>query len=179
MDPKDYTGKEWDDLLRGMNAKQIKSSLRRALRAEAKKAVAIAQRHLASSGLNVEGNTSDWKKGVRSFIYNPTRGTGFLVTVKARAASRKTGKGEKSMHENRYGFKKPILMWAEGGTQPRKTKSKTKWFVRQKRGHSTGRMKAYGFLEKATPEMFQTVEAGLVPEIDNAVKKVAAKCGFI
>ncbi len=179
MDPKEYTGKEWDDLLREMNAKQIKSSLRSAMRAEAKKAVAIAQRHLASSGLKVQGDTSDWKKGIRSFVYNPSRATGFLVTVKARAASRKTGKGEKSMHTNRFGNKKPVLMWAADGTQYRKTKSQTKWFVRSKKGHRTGRMRDYDFLDKSTPEMFQSVETGLTPEIGNAVTKVARKCGFI
>lgn len=197
MDPKDYTGKEWDDLLREMNAQQIKASIRGAMRAEAKKAVAIAQRYLASSGLNVQGDTADWKKGIRYYIYSPSRATGFLVTVKARAASRKTGKGEKSMHRNRFGARKPILMWAVEGTQPRKRggrkftvkngiygthrTEKNRYWKETYRigGVSTGRMGKYPFLEEATSEMFQNVENGLTPELGKAVVKVARKCGFV
>ncbi len=179
MSPEEYTGKEWDDLLRQMNGTQIKKSMRGAIRAEARKAQKIAQGKLLSSGLQVRGSTSDWKKGIRTRIYPDNKGAGFMVTVKARAASRKTGKGEKSMHENRFGFRKPILMWAEEGTKNRSTKSQTKWFVRKKKGHSTGRMRAYGFMEAATPGMFRSVEAGLLPEVEKAVWKVAKKCGFV
>lgn len=171
-----YTGQEWTQLLREMTPRQLRNALKRSYRVEAKKAIAIARRHLSSSGLDVKGNKSDWGKGIRSHIYS--RGGGFLITVKGRSAG-KSGKGEKSMHTNRYGFKKPILMWAEEGTVRRKTRTQTKWFVRKKKGHSTGRMKAYGFLEKAMPEMFQTVESDLGADLGVAVEKVAKKCGFI
>jgi hypothetical protein len=179
MNPEEYTGKEWENLLRQMNGKQIKKSLRGALRAESRKAQKIAQSKLQTSGLRVQGDTADWKKGIRTRIYPDNKGMGFMITVKARAASRKTGNGEKSMHKNRFGFKKPILMWAEEGTKSRKTKTQTKWGFRKRKGHSTGRMGAYGFMEAATPEMFQSVEAGLAPEVDKAVTKVAKKCGFV
>jgi len=179
MKPEEYTGREWDELLREMNGAQIKKSLRGAIRAEARKAQKIAQGKLSTSGLQVKGNTSDWKKGIRVRIYPDNKGAGFMVTVKARAASRKTGMGEKSMHENRFGFKKPILMWAEEGTKGRKTKTQTKWGLRKRKGHSTGKMGAYHFMDDAAPEMFQSVEAGLTPEIERAVQKVARKCGFV
>ena len=179
MTPEQYTGQEWDELLRQMNGTQIKKSMRGAIRAEARKAQKIAQSRLASSGLQVKGNNADWKKGIRTRIYPDNKGMGFMVTVKARAASRKTGTGEKSMHVNRFGIKKPILMWAEEGTQSRKTKTQTKWFVRQRKGHKTGKMGAYGFLEDSAPEMFAAVEAGLTPEVSKAVEKVARKCGFV
>ena len=109
MKPEEYTGSEWQYLLKQMDGKEIKKSLRSAIRAEAKKAQKIAQDKLAATDLQVQGNTADWKKGIRTYIYNPNRATGFMVTVKARAASRKTGKGEKSMHQNRKGFKKPVF----------------------------------------------------------------------
>lgn len=179
MNPEEYTGKEWQELLRRMNGAQIKKSLRGAIRAEAGKARKIAQGKLLSSGLQVKGDTSDWKKGIRTRIYPDSKGAGFMVTVKARAAGRATGTGEKSMHKNRFGFKKPILMWAEEGTKDRKTKTQTKWGFRKRKGHSTGRMDAYHFMEDATPEMFQSVEAGLLPEVEKAVAKVAGKCGFV
>ena len=173
MDPNQYTGKEWTDLLRQMTPRQIRNSVKRAYRALSKEAVKVAQQKLASSGLKSSGG--DLKKGIRAFVYS--RGGGFLVTVKARAANRQ-GKGEKSMHTTRRGFKKPILMWAEEGTAERHTKSKTKWFTRSRKGHSTGKMPAYGFLASAEPEMFSIVERGLTPEVEKAVEKVAKKCGF-
>ena len=197
MRPEEYTGSEWQYLLRQMDGKEIKKSLRGAIRAEAKKAQKIAQSYLGTSGLEVKGNTGDWKKGIRTYIYNPSKATGFMVTVKARAASRKTGKGEKSMHQNRKGFKKPVLMWAEEGTLQRKRGGKRvrannahntakaqgriggAWQYVRRGGISTGKMQPYGFLEKATPEMFQAVEAGLTPEVGKAVENVAKKCGFI
>ena len=146
------------------------------------------------------GAEGTWSIGAEKFAY-PAGATIALppamVTVKARAASRKTGKGEKSMHQNRKGFKKPVLMWAEEGTQPRKRGGKRvkadnahntakaqgriggAWQYIRKGGIKTGRMKPYRFLERATPEMFQAVEAGLTPEVGRAVENVARKCGFI
>lgn len=179
MDPKDYTGREWTDLMRELSPKPLKNALKGAYRAEAKKVQGIAVRYLNSSGLGVQGNKADWPKGIRSYVYS--KGGGFLVTVKARKG--KGGK-DKGMHTNRYGSRKPVLMWAEDGTVERKTKSNrgrhTVMFIRRKRkGHSTGRMRAYGFLGKAEPEMYRAVETDLSKELESAVVKQARKCGFI
>ena len=171
MDPDKYTGSDWIELSKQLEPKQIRNALKRAYRAEAKKAVDVARQSLASSRLKVKGNTADWKKGIRSHIYS--RGGGFMVTVKARA-----GKNEKGMHVNRKGIKKPVLMWAEEGTTWRKTRSRSKFFVRKRKGHNTGKMPAYGFLKRAEPMMYNTVEQDLFPEVEKAVRKVAAKAGF-
>lgn len=171
-----YTGREWQELLRQMNGTQIKKSMRSAVRRVAAQAQKTAQGELLASGLKVKGDAADWKKGIRTRLYPDRMGAGFLVTVKARAASRKTGGGEKSMHKNRFGQKKPVLMWAEEGTAERRTSGRG--FLRRRKGHGTGRMGAYRFMEAATPEMFRQTESGLLPEVEKAVKKVAAKCGF-
>ena len=197
MNPKDYTGEEWTQLAKELTPRQMRNALKRSYRAEAKKALGIARRHLHASGMQVKGSQADWDKGIRSHIYS--KGGGFMLTVKARRANSK-GKGEKSMHQNRKGFKKPVLMWAEEGTQRRLSKSSNwryehsgswKLWARhgasmkpkkrkvRKDGINRGRMRAYGFLEKATPEMFQTVEADLGVEVGAAVEKVAKKCGFV
>lgn len=176
MNPKDYTGKEWTELLKSLTPRQIKNSVKRAYRKEADKACKIAVQKLRSSGLKVRGNSSDWEKGIRSHIYS--RGGGFMVTVKARGVN-KQGRGEKGMHKNRTGLKKPVLMWAEEGTTVRKTKSKTKIFVRKRKGHDTGAMPKCGFLESVAPEMSRSVETGLFPEIEIAVNKVAQKAGIL
>ena len=194
MQPNQYTGKEWTQLAKELTPRQLRNSLKRAYRAEAKKALAIARRELGASSMQVQGNQADWDKGIRSHIYS--KGGGFLITVKAHRANLK-GQGEKSMHENRKGFKKPVLMWAEEGTKPRQRggkkirikhgiysthrSGKTRYWTEtiRKGGISTGQMKAYGFLEKATPEMFQAVESDLTVEVGAAVEKVAKKCGFV
>ena len=125
-----------------------------------------------------------------------SKGGGFLITVKAHRSNLK-GEGEKSMHENRKGFKKPILMWAEEGTNYRQRggkkvrvkhgiygthrSGKTRYWTEtiRKNGIPTKRMPAYRFLDKATPEMNSTVETDLGKEVGVAVEKVAKKCGFI
>lgn len=176
MDPKDYTGKEWTDLLRGFSTRQIRNTLKRSYRKVGKEAQQIAVGKLRTSGLSIKG-ASDYDKGLRLHIYS--KGGGFLITVKARSASRKTGKGEKSMHVTRTGNKKPVWMWAEEGTKSRKTKTKTRIAVRARKSHSTGSMPAYGFLKAAEPEMFRAVENSLTKELETATVKVAKKAGFV
>lgn len=198
MRPEEYTGKEWQELAQQLTSRQLRNAMKGAYRKEAKKAVSIARGKLRASGMKVEGNRSDWEKGVRSHIYS--RGGGFLVTVKGRAGN--GNKKEKGMHENRrYGKTKrrlPILMWAEEGTTqrysgPGKTKKvysgtwhktkkgiayKPRTYRRRISGISRGKMPAYRFLDKAAPAMYKSVEEGLLPELETAVLKQAAKAGF-
>ena len=187
-------GKDLATLAKELTPRQLRNALKRSYRAEAKKVLGIARRHLHASKLKVKGNKSDWDKGIRSHIYS--KGGGFLITVKAHRSTLK-GEGEKSMHENRKGFKKPILMWAEEGTNYRQRggkkvrvkhgiygthrSGKTRYWTEtiRKNGIPTKRMPAYRFLEKATPEMNRTVETDLGKEVGVAVDKVAKKCGFI
>lgn len=175
MNDNNYTGEDWVRLAKEMTPRMIRNSVKRAYRAVGKKAREIAVSSLNSSGLSVLGNASDWKKGVRLHIYS--KGGGFLVSVRGKAAN-KSGKGERSMHKNRfYGKTKralPILQWAEEGTRERKTKTKG----RQRKAHSTGHMRKYGFLESASGRMYTAVENGLQGEVEQAVYKVAAKNGF-
>ena len=194
MQPDQAPEKDLAQLAKEMTPKQLRKSLKRAYRAEAKKVLGIARQQLHRSKIQVKGNQADWEKGIRSHIYS--RGGGFLITVKAHRANLK-GQGEKSMHENRKGFKKPILMWAEEGTNYRQRggkkvrikhgiygthrSGKTQYWTEtiRKDGIPTKRMPAYRFLEKATPEMNRTVETDLGKEVGVAVEKVAKKCGFI
>lgn len=187
-------GKDLATLAKELTPRQLRNALKRSYRAEAKKVLGIARRHLHASKLKVKGNKSDWDKGIRSHIYS--KGGGFLITVKAHRSTLK-GEGEKSMHENRKGFKKPILMWAEEGTNYRQRggkkvrvkhgiygthrSGKTRYWTEtiRKNGIPTKRMPAYRFLDKATPEMNSTVEVDLGKEVGVAVDKVAKKCGFI
>lgn len=157
------------ELARQMDVRLIKNTLKRAYRAEGKKVRQLALQSLHSTGLNVDGNKSDWDKGVRLRIYS--KGGGFMVSVK--------GSKGRSMHVNRQGLQKPVLMWAEGGTKQRRTKSKTRFFKRLRKQHSTGSMPAYRFLERVTPQSYQMVERDLFKEVEQAAFKVAMKAGMI
>lgn len=131
MNPKDYTGKEWTQLAKELTPRQMRNALKRSYRAEGKKLLGIARRYLHASGMQVKGSQADWDKGIRSFIYS--KGGGFMLTVKARRSNSRV-EGEKSMHKNRQGFKKPVLMWAEDGTRRRLSKT-SNW----RYGHSGSR----------------------------------------
>ena len=199
MTPADYKATEWQDLLRGMNTRQIRKSLKGAVRSVARKVRQVALRNLASSGLQVEGNTRDWKAGLRARVYPDSKGTGFMLTVKPERkdgkgyhAGRRYGKtitrGSKSGSINKR--KLPVLMWAEDGTRSRNvggrkgfTRGKSRYTGKTVRhykrgGHSTGKMPVYGFLEKSEPEAFRIVEGDLAKALELSVVKVASKAGF-
>ena len=194
MDPKDYTGKEWTDLLREMNAKQIKNSMKQAYRRVGKKGEDIARRHLNSSGLG--GDMKSLGRSIRTHVYS--KGGGFLITVNARRAS-KSGRGEKSMYKTARGEKKPILMWAEDGTEKRQSggnvsyvfTGNTKWGSRHGKayklkrksvrsgGRNRGQMPAYHFLRDSEGEITKMAENELQPEVEKAVMRVAKKAGMV
>ena len=176
MRPEEYTGKEWTELLRQMNTREIRKLLKQAYRREAKELRRMAVGSLGSSGMSVTGNSSDWDKGIRSYVYS--RGGGFLVTVKPRKAGR-NGKGEKGMHVNRYGKAKPVLLWAEDGTKARRTRGSRSGLFGRKKGHSTGTMPGFHFLARVEPQMKEHVEENLAKEVESATYRVAKKCGFI
>lgn len=172
MNPKDYTAAEWTELARQLDAKKLKSALRSAYRVEAGKAMKIARKALSQSGLQTQGNPSGLNKGVRPYIYS--RGGGFMVTVKPPRGR----KVEQYMHRNRYGKLKPVLMWAEDGTAKRFTKTKTKVWTRSRKAHYTGAMPAYHYMQRAEPDMYRSVEAGLLPQVERQVTRAAKKAGY-
>lgn len=201
MDPKDYTGKEWTDLMREMTPRQLKNAMKGGYRRVAKKVREVGLRNLASSGLDVQGNRRDWKAGLRSWIYS--KGGGFLLTVQPKRGGKETGyhanrrygktitRGPRSGNINQR--KLPVLMFAEDGTRERNVGdrigkssffSKSRWSGNKVRnykrsGHSTGKMKAYGFLEKTEPEGIRIVERDLAKDLEEAVMKAAKKAGLV
>lgn len=157
----------FEELTPKRRAQAIKGALRRA---------ANTIRRVAVNNLRSSLNSNrDLERGVRAMVWK--RQAGFRVTVGTKAASRKTGKGERGYHTNRRGLKKPVLMWAEDGTDSRRTKSKARIFTRSRKGHSTGRMKRYGFMARTKSETEANVTSMLHTEIINNVKRVAKKYG--
>lgn len=118
----------------------------------------------------------DLERGIRAVVFKRT--AGFQVTIGTRRANR-NGKGEAGFHTNRQGLKKPILLWAEGGTALRRTKTKTRIFKRSRKGHSTGRMKRYAFMRTTRDQVANSVTDNLHNEITNSVIRTAKKYGCI
>ena len=166
-----YDDTQLQKLFTEMDVKHRKRALKGAFRREANQVRRTAINNLRSS---LHSNR-DLEKGIRAIVFK--KAAGFRVTIGTKKANRKTGKGEKGMHINRQGLKKPVLIWAEGGTEQRKTKTKTRVFVRERRGHKTGRMKRYGFMRKTQTDVRDKVTADLRNEIVESVTKTANKYG--
>ena len=168
-----YDDTQLQKLFTDMDVKHRKKALKGAFRREANQVRRTAVNNLRSS---LRSNR-DLEKGIRAIVFK--KAAGFRVTIGTKKDNRKTGKGEKGMHLNRWGLKKPVLIWAEGGTEQRKTKTKTKTriFVRERKGHNTGRMKRYGFMRKTQTDVRDKVTADLRNEIVESVTKTASKYG--
>lgn len=145
----------------------VKGAFRKAANKVRKQAVA----NLRQSGINAN---RDLEKGIRRIVYK--KKPGFRVTVGTKKAN-KQGNGEQGFHINRKGLKKPILIWAEEGTKERKTRSRSKFFVRKRKGHLTGRMKKYGFMEKTQRDMKDKVTEDLRLAMEESIIKTVKKYG--
>lgn len=163
----------FNELDKPTRLKAVKTAFRR----EANKVKKTAQANLRGSGLHNAGKLG---RRIRAVVFKRT--AGFKVTVVGRNS--KTGKLNTHdlavMHTNRSGNTKPILVWAEEGTELRRTKTvtgkRTKFF-RKRKGHSTGRMKRYGFMRKTLEQVRGKVTDELHNEVRNAVTEIAKKYG--
>lgn len=168
-------------LVADLEPKRRLRAIRGGIRKEAKRVQKYAILRLKSSGLRVGDNM---EKGIRALTFK--RRAGFRVTAKARGANRK-GKGEAGMYTNRYGYKKPVLHFAESGTAERKTRGsigliKSLLIGRKRRkslraAHPTGRMKAYKFMASAIDYMNNTTIENVQILILGELKKAAKKYG--
>lgn len=163
---------------KALDLKAQRKAMRSAMRRESNRLRKKAVDNLRSSGIG-PGTGHNLSKGIRARVWSEKYGAGFSVTVKPHKANRKTGQAEASMHKNRQGLKKPVLLWAEEGTDLRKTKTKTKIFTRKRKGHVTGRMRRYGFMRKTDNQAEQTVEQNLFRDFQNNIEKAARKQGLL
>lgn len=167
---------EYDDsnlqrMFAAMDPGQRLKALKGAFRKEATRVRKTAVNNLRGSGIRTD---KDLEKGIRQTVFK--REAGFCVTIKPKRSDKAGGK-DYGFHKNRQGLKKPILTWAEEGTKERRTKSKTRIFVRTRKGHPTGRMKRYGFMRQTRDQVVDTVNDNLHNEIVASVTKIAAKYG--
>lgn len=169
----DYDDSNLQQLFADLEPKRRLQAIKGGFRKEANRVRKTAINNLRSS----IRTDKDLEKGVRAIVFK--RKAGFRVTVGTKKAG-KNGKGEAGFHTNRQGLKKPILIWAEEGTQERRTKPKQgtrRRAARLRASHRTGRMKRYGFMSQTLNSVRDTVTANIHEMVTENVQKVAKKYG--
>lgn len=166
-------------LLEELEPKRRMQAVKGAFRKTAREVRNTAVSNLRASGLRSGGDQRGLEKGIRALVYK--RIAGARVTIGTKFANKKTGKGEAGFHSNRKGKKKPVLIWAEGGTEERHTATSKKWgklmMFRKKKGHATGKMRKYGFMEKTKAEVEGKVTDELRKQMEESIIKTAKKYG--
>ena len=153
--------------------------------------VANTLRKAACNNLMATGvhNADKLCRLIRSRVERET--IGFAVTIKSKVGQRGTGKGEKGMHFNRQGKKKPVLGWLELGADPRKVK-KIRHNGRTRKGTvirtpggkfltvgaSRGRLKPLHFMQKTETQTESTVTRLMHDKVRDSVVKTAKRNGF-
>ena len=169
----DYDDRNLQQLFADLEPKRRLQAVKGGFRKEANRVRKTAINNLRSS----IRTDKDLEKGVRAIVFK--RKAGFRVTIGTKKAG-KNGKGEAGFHTNRQGLKKPILIWAEDGTEERKTKPKQgtrRRAARLRASHRTGRMKRYGFMVQTLSSVRDTVTANIHEMVTENVQKVAKKYG--
>lgn len=171
-----YDDSNLQRLIEAMEPKERLKALRGAFRREANRVRKTAVNNLRGS----IGGDRELERGIRAVVFK--RKAGFRVTIGTKRANR-SGKGERGYYISRSrrgrpgATGKPVLIWAEEGTDARRTKGKFRVFGQSRKSHSTGRMKRYGFMRKTLDDVRNSVTDNLHNEIINNVKKTASKYG--
>lgn len=172
--PLTYDDGGLQSLIEDLTPKQRVKALRGAFRRESNRVRRAAIGNLHDS----IGGDGELDRGVRAIVFR--RKAGFRVTVGTKRANKK-GKGERGYYisRKRRGKRnatgKPVLIWAEEGTTWRRTRGRGFW--KKRGGHSTGRMKRYGFMRKTLSEVRGSVTGTLHKEIIDQIKKAAKRNG--
>lgn len=152
-----------------LDTREQRKALKSAMRREGNRLKKAAAASLQSTGIS-QGKRQRLSKGLRVRVYPDRYGAGFMVTTKPYK-----GKG---YHVNRQGKEKPVLMWAADGTKARYTKTKTRFFIRRKKGHFTGYMPRYAFMWKTEESMAGNIENSLFDEFQKNLDRRLAKKGL-
>ena len=173
-----FQGKEFTDVLRVMDARQIKLTLKSAYRKEGKKVKKIVEQVAASATAASGPHAGSTLRhgaavGATAKVYVYSRGGGFMVDARARGR-------RGAQYTNSAGATKPVLMWATEGTAVR---GRTNWNGKdgghkRRRGAYRGRMPRYDIIDRAEAQAVSFVEADLQGEVEAATWKRAKKMGF-
>lgn len=175
-----YDDRELHRLFAELSPKERRKAVKSALNRESARLLKAARSGLLSS---MPGATRSLSNTVRRKVYD-RKLLGFKVTAGTgkKQVSRRGVKIQgltEGMYLNGRGEIKPVAMWAEGGTSQRQTKSRTRVFVRSRKGHPTGRMCPYGFIRKAADDLGPQITENMAAALREAVIKTAIRHGCI
>lgn len=173
-----FEGKEFTDVLRAMDAQQLKLTLKSAYRKEGNKVRKIVEEVAASATANGGPHAGSTLRhgsavGASAKVHVYSRGGGFMVDARARGR-------RGAQYTNSAGAAKPVLMWATEGTAVR---GRTDWSGKdnghkRRRGAYRGRMPRYDIIDRAEAKSVSFVENDLQSEIETAAWKRAQKMGL-
>ncbi len=174
------------DVWKALDMKEQRKAMRGAMRREANNVKKAAQEAMGSSGLG-KGTKQSVQKSIYARVYPNKYGLGFMAST--------VPHGKRGIHTNRFGKEKPVAMWAETGTAENGTKDrhvgkrKRGWRVitrtgrkgrnYERSGHSTGRMRAYNFMDKAEQQTATGVEERIFQNLEQNIEKAARKQGLL
>ncbi len=155
------------ELWRALDAKEQRRALKSAYRKVGKKVRSIAREEVRATGFKTH-NTAPLENSLYTWAF--TGGGGFMVT--ARPYKRK------GMHVNSRKIEKPIL-WFLQGTKGRRTKTQTKFFIRTRKGHSTGRISKKRYhAERAEDRAVGIVESELADTLERNAYNILKRKGL-
>lgn len=182
----DTTTREIDQtfaqVFEALDLKEQRKALRSAMRREANSVRKTVIGKMQGGGLG-RGTRQPLAKSLYARVYPDKFGAGFMVSVMPH--------GNKGIHTNRQRMKKPVLMFAEEGTRPRRvgkrrkavsytsrlTGKRQRGYMRS--GHRTGSMPAYHFMRDAEQQATQSVEQNLFRDFQDNLNRELRKKGLL
>ena len=156
------------ELWRALNAKEQRRALKSAYRKVGKQVRDIAREEVRAVGFKTHG-TAPLEDSLYTWAY--TRGSGFMVTARPHK--------RKGMHLNSRKQEKPVL-WFLQGTKGRRTKTQTKFFIRTRKGHSTGRISRKRYQpERAEDRAVGIVESQLAEALERNAYNILKRKGLV
>lgn len=175
--------KPFASVYRALDMKSQRKAMRSAMRREGNTLKKAAVSNLESSRIG-KGTRRSLSTGIYVRTYPERYGLGFMVSVKPHGR-------RKGIHLNRQNKEKPVLMWAEDGTLPRKSGRRISSFFGKSRftgksirrylrgGMNRGKMPGYGFLAKTERQTGAQVEGDLFDSFRKNLEKAARKQGLL
>lgn len=150
------------EVYKALDTRKQRKAMKSAMRKEATAVKKKAQANMRASGIDTSTGLA---KTIYTRVYPDRYGLGFMVTVQAH--------GARAMHTRRDGKQKPVAFWAETGSK------KGRYMRGTRKLHYTGRMPAYGFMEKTEREVDGQVESDLFAAFRANVDAAARENGLI
>lgn len=169
-----YSDREARELLRRLFPRERLKDVRKELRKCGNTVRRATLSNLRGSIKSSGPSRKDLERGVRLEVKAKNVETArFRVTVGTEKDLKGT-KGGAGFHKNRQGKELPLLRWFELGTSQRTTKSNGEHRAfRYRKGHPTGKIRAYAFLERA----YKSTESRVLLEIESYLNNAAERIG--